>query len=104
MNKGEFRMVLLSAIMAGFLGGAISSLLIAAPAFGEKKSAPFANSIKAENFELVDKQGKTRAKLTMGEDQEPMLVVYDKNEKATAAYGLSGEGPVQNLLERFMRP
>jgi hypothetical protein len=103
MDKGKFRFILLSVIIAGFLGGMISNLFTAAPLFAEKKSAQFANAIKAESFELVDKQGKTRAKLTMGEDQEPMLVVYDKNEKATA-YGLSGEGPVQNLLGRFLRP
>jgi hypothetical protein len=104
MNKKELRWMLFAVIVAGFWGGLLSNVFFVESVFAQKKSAQFENAVKAENFELVDKQGRTRAKLMMGEDQEPVLVVYDKNEKATAAYGLSGEGPVQNILKQLMRP
>lgn len=104
MNKKEFRLILFAAVLAGFLAGALPHLFPAETAFAQKKSAQFSSVVKAENFELVDRQGKIRAKLMMGKDEEPMLVVYDKNEKATAAYGLNGDGPIQNLFDRFMRP
>ncbi len=105
MKKHEFRILLLVLLMAGFLGGAVSSLLTVKTAFAEKKSAPHADFIKAENFELVDKQGRTRAKLTMGSDEEPVLLAYDKNGKPTAAYGLNaGGGPMQNMLDQFLGP
>ncbi len=102
--KNDFRWMLFSVILAAFSGGAISNLLTIETVFAQKKSAQFSSVVKAETFELVDKQGKTRARLMMGKEEEPMLVLYDKNEKATAAYSLDGEGPIQNLLGRFLGP
>lgn len=105
MSKKESQPLLLIVILAAALGAVVSNLLTVGAVFAQKKSAQFTNVVKSENFELVDKQGKTRARLMMGTDDEPVLVVYDKNEKATAAYGLNGgEGSIQNLLGRFLRP
>ena len=105
MRKKEFRWILLVVMIAGCLGGAVSNLFTVERVFAQKKSAERANFIKAENFELVDKQGRTRAKLMMGSDEEPMLVVYDKAGKATAAYGLNANGgSIQNMLDRFLGP
>lgn len=72
------------------------------PAFAQSSQA---KTVRAEAFELVDKKGRLRAKLIVGgKEEEPMLVAYDQNEKAIAAYGLNGDGPVQNLLDRLLRP
>lgn len=102
MKKKELRWMFVAIVIAGFLGGALSGLLRAEPVFAQKKSAP-ARSIKAENFELVDNQGRTRAKLTMGEDEEPTLIAYDLAGKPIAAYGLPANGgPLQNLLGQFL--
>ncbi|MFY9269625.1 MAG: hypothetical protein WAO55_07755 [Candidatus Manganitrophaceae bacterium] len=60
--------------------------------------------IRAEHFELVDTAGRLRAKLLVTNDGEPTLVVYDMKEKPTAAYGLNGDSPVQNLLGRILKP
>lgn len=104
MSQKESQSLLLIVILAGCLGGVVSNFFTVGAAFAQKKSAQFSNVVKAERFELVDQNGKTRAKLMMGSDDAPMLVVYDKNEKAVSAYGLNGDGPIQNLLDRFMRP
>ena len=104
MKRKDFRLMLFAVTLAGFLGGVFSSFVAVETVSAQKKSAPYSDVVKAENFDLVDKQGRTRARLMMGKDDEPMLVVYDKNEKPTAVYGLNGEGPIQNLLDRFMRP
>lgn len=66
-------------------------------------TAPAAKSVRAEAFELVDQKGIVRAKLQIGADGEPGLVVYDKNQKPAAAYSLNGQGPVQNLLDQILR-
>ncbi|TAK04566.1 MAG: hypothetical protein EPO39_11105 [Candidatus Manganitrophaceae bacterium] len=66
-------------------------------------TAAAAKSVRAEAFELVDQKGIVRAKLQIGADGEPGLVVYDKNQKPAAAYSLNGQGPVQNLLDQILR-
>lgn len=104
MSRKEIRWMVAGVIFAGFSGGLFSGLFFSAgPVWAQKKSAQQSNFVKAEAFELVDQWGVTRAKLMMGSEDEPMLVVYDKNHKATAAYGLNGDGPIQNLLGEFFK-
>jgi hypothetical protein len=88
--------------VAGFwLGAGSVQWLDGEPAFAQSSQT---KTVRAESFELVDKKGRLRAKLIVGgKEEEPMLVAYDQNEKPTAAYGLNGEGPVQNLLDRILR-
>lgn len=90
------------AFIAGLLlGGELAKRLGTEPVFAQPSQA---KTVRAETFELIDKSGRLRAKLIVGKEEEPMLVVYDKSEKPTAAYGLNGEGPVQDLLGRILRP
>lgn len=84
-----------------WFGGGLARWTETEPAFAQPSQA---KAVRAEAFELVDKKGKLRAKLMMGKDEEPMLVVYDKNEKPAAAYGLNSEGPFQDFLGRILRP
>lgn len=83
-------------------GSVIGRLSITDAVYAE--NAPSAKSVRAEAFELVDKKGALRAKLQVGADGEPTLVIYDKNQRPAAAYGLNGQGPVQNLLDQILRP
>lgn len=88
--------------LAGLLfGGGLARWTETEPVFAQPSQT---KAVRAEAFELVDKKGKLRAKLMMGKDEEPMLVVYDKNEKPAAAYGLNSEGPVQDFLGKILRP
>ncbi len=85
-----------------WIGGGSARWLATGPVFAQPSQA---KSVRAEAFELIDKKGRLRAKLIVGgKEEEPMLVAYDQNEKPTAAYGLNGDGPVQNLLDRILRP
>lgn len=101
--KGRSLILLwLIAFVAGlWFGGGLARWTETEPAFAQPSQA---KAVRAEAFELVDKKGKLRAKLMMGKDEEPMLVVYDKNEKPAAAYGLNSEGPVQDFLGKILRP
>lgn len=69
----------------------------------EAEAAAPAKAVRAESFELVDKQGRLRAKLQVGADGEPTLLAYDQNEKPVAAYGLNGDNPVQNFLGGILK-
>jgi hypothetical protein len=57
--------MLLLAIMAGFLGGAVASRVFTLePALAQKKPGAI-DVIEAQEFRLVNKEGKTEARLTM---------------------------------------
>lgn len=96
-------LVWLSVFIAGvWFGGGSARWTETEPAFAQPSQA---KAVRAEAFELVDKRGTLRAKLIVGgKEEEPMLIAYDRNEKATAAYSLNREGPVQDFLDRILRP
>jgi hypothetical protein len=56
--------MLVLALLAGFLGGMGASRLFTRPVFAEKKTEA-AKVIEAQEFRLVDKEGRTGARLTM---------------------------------------
>lgn len=65
MNKKRCSAMLVFAMIAGFLGGAMGSRLFTHPqAFAQKKSNAI-EVIEAQEFRLVDKNGKIGARLTM---------------------------------------
>lgn len=103
MKGRRFIFFALIVFIAGvWFGGGSARWFATEPAFAQPSQG---RTVRAESFELIDKQGKLRAKLIVGgKEEEPMLIAYDRNEKATAAYGLNGDGPVQNLLDRILRP
>jgi hypothetical protein len=65
MNKKQYSMMLVLAVFAGFVGGEVASRVFTLhPAFAQKTSRPV-EIIEAQEFRLVDKDGKTKARLTM---------------------------------------
>jgi len=65
MNKKQWRSMLLLAMLAGFVGGMVVSWLFAnQPVFAEKRFEP-AKVIEAQEFRLMDRDGKTVARLTV---------------------------------------
>jgi len=113
MNKKQYVLTVALAVVAGLLGGVVSSFLfMGTPVFAQKTEIP--EVIRAKSFEVVDKDGKRRAALGMvfGEpslalfdkndkrrallsllDGEPGLYLYDKNEQPRAALGMDGGEP-----------
>ncbi len=79
MNKKQYSLVLLSGVVAGFVGGGVMSWSFRnPPVFAEKKVKP-ATSIEAQEFRLVDKDGRTGARLTM-QDGKVFAEVPDLTE------------------------
>jgi hypothetical protein len=65
MKDKPYFLMLVLAILAGFVGGTLASRgFMAAPVFAQKEVNP-PGVIEAEEFRLVDKDGKTAARLTM---------------------------------------
>jgi len=80
MNK-QYSLTVLLALVAGLMGGIASThFLMGQPVFAEKKEQP-REVIIAEEFRLVDKNGKTCATLGMRRNSIPELRVL------TPAYG-----------------
>lgn len=100
-ERGSFRLWIMIFLVGLLFGGWSAWSLRTEPVFAQSSHL---KSIRSETFELVDKGGRLRAKLIVGKEEEPMLVVYDKSEKPTAAYGLNSEGPVQDFLGKILRP
>src|SRR5437899_11972053 len=109
--RKESVVVLAAAMVAGLIGGAVSERWSAAGAAGAKEPGRSAKVVKAEAFELVDRDGKVRAKLSMKEngwvgltladvqgrprallnvtpDGNPTLLLNDQNSKGHALFGL----------------
>ncbi len=101
MNKSDKVWTFALALAAGFAGGVVASRLLS-----------FGRTFTAQEFRVVDKEGKMRARLGMVEKQpapgfgadsgqEPALSLYDKNGKARARLFLVyGERPSLDLYNR----
>ena len=77
MNKKQYSLLVVLALVAGLVGGfLLSSLLISQPALAERGIHP--GNVKGSSFTLVDDNGKTRAKLQM-RSGSPSLMLF--NEK-----------------------
>lgn len=65
MNNKHYWSMLALAIISGFVGGAVASRVFTyQEAFAQKKSSPI-EVIEAQEFRLVDENGKTRARVSM---------------------------------------
>ena len=58
MNKKQFGLLLVLSLLAGLVGGILTSqFFLGTPVFAQKKVGPH-NVVTAEEFRLVDKEGK----------------------------------------------
>lgn len=86
MNKKQYTLTVTLALIGGLVGGMVSSqFFVGQPVFAEKKPA-HEKVIRAESFELVDKDGKMRGTLKLGELQGAMLHLL--NQKGVATFKL----------------
>ena len=80
MATKQYSLMIAIALIAGLVGGVVSSQFIGGqPAFA-RKTAYFKKVIEAEELRLVDKNGKTRAFLGFGEapmnEGQPRFELY----------------------------
>lgn len=103
MNKKQYSLMLVLALVAGLVGGVVSSqFLMGQPAFAEKKSNPL-KVVESEEFRLVDKDGKTRAFLGFDHSPinrgQPRFVLHGKTGFPLAVLGLSSSMTEQERME-----
>src|SRR5262245_53068716 len=85
MNSKQFGAVLVTVFVAGLLGGVAASALFPRP-------SRFATVLKAERFEVVDKDGRPRALLGVLGTGEPGLQLYDQDENGRVDLSLKASG------------
>jgi hypothetical protein len=80
MGKKQYSLIVVLAFLGGLVGGVVSSqLLLGQPAHAEKKvKSP--QAIEAEEFRVVDKDGRKRAQLMLTDLGSPALILRDENE------------------------
>jgi hypothetical protein len=84
-----YKTYLLVSLMAGALGGILSPLLFAEKTVLAEMRFPSIST--AEEFRLVDAQGRMRALLAFSADGEPYLALLDQHETRKVWLGLSKE-------------
>jgi hypothetical protein len=115
MNSRQFRVLAVLTVVSGFLGGAVSNLLLqGAPAMAQAGGA-VQEVVRAKEFALIDDEGRTRAQLgrnsngcfgawvfdaagegrlslTVGPDGYPAMLLYDAAGKAQVRLGANPDG------------
>ena len=86
---GRYHTCIFASIVAGVAGGVLSSLLfVEKPVMADMR---FPSVSTAEEFRLVDAQGRLRALLAFSADGEPYLALLDQHETRKVWLGLSKE-------------
>src|SRR5574341_1607000 len=90
MKTRESRLMLVWSALAGSVGGALMTLLLwGTPVVAEEAARSSQKLISAEEFQLVDKDGKSRAILAFSAKGEPYLALMDGNQNQRIWLGLS---------------
>jgi len=97
VNTKQFSLVLVTVFIAGLLGGVAAGTLFPRP-------SRIAKVLKAERFEVVDKDGEPRALLGVLSSGEPGLQLYDRDENGRIDLSLKANGrPGLELSDRNAR-
>jgi hypothetical protein len=100
MNKKQFGLVLVLSLLSGLVGGILTSqFFLGTPVLAEKKVGP-QNVVVAEEFRLVDKEGKILSTWGMYAGG-PGIVLFNKNGQFRAVFSLTSpdEGPVLTFAD-----
>src|SRR5262245_32741615 len=88
MSNKQYGIVLVVAVVAGLMGGVVSSwFLMGTPVFAQKAPQPL-KVVRAEMFELVDKNAIPLARLGLNSSGGPSLSLLSKDGKSLAVLGL----------------
>src|SRR5262249_52296166 len=79
MSANQERLMLGVAVVAGLVGSVLSGFLFPGSAVWARRTPTPVEVLSAERFELVDKEGQPRARLSLGESGEPAFDLYDQD-------------------------
>ena len=103
MDKRQYMLTVALAVVAGLVGGVVSSWLFMGAPVVTQKTPQVAEVVGAERFEVVDKDGKLRAALWL-DNGEPNLVLADKTGKIRAKLSLADGKPALWLADKNGKP
>lgn len=90
MRTPESKLMLVWSALAGSVGGAaMTLLLVGAPVIAQEAAKQTPKLITAEEFQLVDKEGRSRAVLAFSAEGEPYLGLFDGDHNQRVWLGLS---------------
>ena len=86
MVQRTYGMVLVS-LIAGVMGGVAASFIIGTPSIAQQSD----EIVRAQQFQLIDAQGRTRARLGFSADAQPYLQLSDENDTRGVWIGIARE-------------
>ena len=89
MSKNQYRLMLGLAMVTGLVGSGISSFLFTGSAVFALRTPTPAEVLRAQRFELLDKEGQPRARLSLGEGGRARPRPGEHQEPGGAAYSRS---------------
>lgn len=92
MGRKQYSLIVLLALVAGFIGGVVSSqIFVSGSLFTQKEPKP-QKVVVAEKFRLVDKTGIVRAALGLTGEGQPGLGMLDKRGVPRVVLGIGKNG------------
>ena len=92
MNRKQVWLVVVVALVAGWVGGSVSSLLFTDRQALAQDGEGVANAITTGALRLAGADGQVRAEFDLTDDGEPRLRFYDQEGNIRAGMYVSGEG------------
>ncbi len=96
MNREQFLLILLVAVISAFLGGALGVWFRMPPSVLAQDEPQ--KVIRAEQFQVVDQKGTIRAILGTGPDDRAHLLLYDAMGTSWATLSEGKDGPALRLI------
>ena len=101
MRRREVLLLVALTVVAGLVGGALSNRVFMARIATAQEAEQQRKVITAEEFRLVDEDGRARAVLTLGSKGNVSISFYDRYDESRVELGLSPEGqPILKLLDQ----
>lgn len=92
MGRKQYSLLVVLAMVAGFIGGVISSQIFAGQPIFTQKEPKLQKVVAAEKFRLVDHRGMVRAALGLTGEGQPGLGLLDRNGIPRVVLGIGRNG------------
>lgn len=100
MNNKRYRLVIATVLIGGLVGGMAADRFFRDQAVYAQRSPEPAKVIAAEQFLIVDKDGRPKAKLGLWPNGRPGLFVYDADGIPRTSFNVVADGPKVTLMDK----